>query len=356
MIKQHIAGESEPDQANTPEPKSIHRAHKSTKNVGRLSEAAREWISIYGNESIITKSDTCSSTELEPISRKDEIRILEKEVRKSRFGRSFVLNYTTSPMGGTRIACSVRNGGGIYGSSRILNSYTLAYIHRGSGKYQNEHGYKQDIRSGDCILVYPGLKHWYGPDPGTKWDEIFIDFGGTAFDLMSDSGFFAEFPPVFQLTPIEFWSEKIRLAIGERNNGDEDKMYRELLRIQNLLVDIKSAFSGKVDEDTVWSEFAKKAVNDNSSVQEAARCMGMRYSSFRKKFRKVVGMSPGKYKCSLKMERACYLLGGSTNKIMEISDELGYCDQYQFSRQFKNIIGCSPSEYRRRLHGVFIGG
>lgn len=308
----------------------------------------REWLELYGRESVIMarrKRDDPS----EIISKRDEIRLLEAEAELTQFGSLFVLNYTTSPMGGIRIACSVKNGGGIYGDSRILSSFTLAFILDGSGTYKDQNGFTRTLNSGDCIFIHPGLRHWYGPEPGTRWNELFIDFGGSAFDLMLETGFFKDFPPVFRLDPVDYWAEKIRVAAGERNYGEPNKMFRELLRIQHLMVDIRSFLFRSVENEDLWLEHAKNALTPDTTVHEVASLFNMRYASFRKKFRKLAGIPPGKYLTAVKMDEACNLLTESRIKIQDIAEILDYCDQYQFSRQFKKTIGCSPSEYRARL-------
>ena len=46
------------------------------------------------------------------------------------------------------------------------------------------------------------------------------------------------------------------------------------------------------------------------------------------------------------MQRAQELIrcGVPTNR--EIADRLGFCDEYHFSRRFKQVVGLSPKEFR----------
>jgi len=56
---------------------------------------------------------------------------------------------------------------------------------------------------------------------------------------------------------------------------------------------------------------------------------------------------------SLRIADAQILLQENKLTIAEISDQIGYTEQGNFSRQFKQIVGCSPSAYRKekeRLH------
>lgn len=48
----------------------------------------------------------------------------------------------------------------------------------------------------------------------------------------------------------------------------------------------------------------------------------------------------------IRMQRACSLLRGSSIPIAQVSEKVGYQNVEHFTRQFKKIYGCTPSEYR----------
>ncbi|WP_168120641.1 response regulator [Paenibacillus sp. HB172176] len=50
----------------------------------------------------------------------------------------------------------------------------------------------------------------------------------------------------------------------------------------------------------------------------------------------------------LRMERVCELLGDPTKKIYEIAELAGYKNMIHFNRQFKQLMGMSPGEYRKK--------
>ena len=37
--------------------------------------------------------------------------------------------------------------------------------------------------------------------------------------------------------------------------------------------------------------------------------------------------------------------------IKQIADELGFCDVFHFSKAFKQVVGLTPSDFRRRVRG-----
>ena len=261
----------------------------------------------------------------------------------------FVQNMTVSPIGGIRIACFVKNGAGVLTSRRVLPHFTLVYVIAGKGNYRDENGVRSEVHPGDAIIVMPGVEHWYGPPAGQTWDELYLVFEGPVFDLWRERGCIDVEQPVIPLSQTEYWLDRIKRAIGESNEGDPVKMMAEAMRMQELLSDIQNASRTNIETELLWFEAAKLALMREQNVQSAASSLDMAYEVFRKKFRKMAGIPPGKYRTGLIMERACEILAGSSTPLKHVAVELGFCDEYHFSKQFSKTIGWSPSEYRARI-------
>lgn len=63
-------------------------------------------------------------------------------------------------------------------------------------------------------------------------------------------------------------------------------------------------------------------------------------------FQKHTQHAPMDFFINLKMTRACSLLRSTDLHIYEIAQQLGYSDQYYFSRIFKKTVGISPKQYK----------
>ena len=74
--------------------------------------------------------------------------------------------------------------------------------------------------------------------------------------------------------------------------------------------------------------------------------LGRSKSYVNKIFLKYTKQTPISFFTQIKMKHACSLLRASTLHIREIAQQLGYADQFYFSRTFKKIIGVPPKEYR----------
>lgn len=93
-------------------------------------------------------------------------------------------------------------------------------------------------------------------------------------------------------------------------------------------------------------KFFDSNITGNPSVFEMAEHMAMSESSFAHKCRKLLGVSPAKAFSDFKMKHAVVMLKDPRLMIKEISDYLGFDNQYHFSRSFKIFSGLSPASFR----------
>lgn len=83
------------------------------------------------------------------------------------------------------------------------------------------------------------------------------------------------------------------------------------------------------------------------SVEQIANRLSVDPAYFSRIFTEKVGISPKKYILLKRMERAKELLIATDAGIFEISNSVGYEDQFYFCRIFKKTTGSSPTEYRK---------
>ncbi|HEY3761095.1 MAG TPA: AraC family transcriptional regulator [Verrucomicrobiae bacterium] len=65
-------------------------------------------------------------------------------------------------------------------------------------------------------------------------------------------------------------------------------------------------------------------------------------------FKRQIGRPPIDFFIRLRMDHARELLDSTTSSVKEIAAEVGYHDQFYFSRVFKSVHRVAPTEYRRR--------
>jgi transcriptional regulator GlxA family with amidase domain len=85
------------------------------------------------------------------------------------------------------------------------------------------------------------------------------------------------------------------------------------------------------------------------SIDGFAQGVGISRSHFDREFTAQVGQPPRQFLIHCKIIEARRYLESSSLRVGEIAEALGYKDIYFFSRQFKQLVGQSPANYRRAL-------
>jgi AraC-like DNA-binding protein len=147
-------------------------------------------------------------------------------------------------------------------------------------------------------------------------------------------------------------------VFAPEGGGEETAAWRALGRLLEVVTELRAAAaateaSGRRDD---WLERSRRTLGQRragrwATPQEAAREAGLSYENFRKRFAAATGEAPGHYQKRRRLEAACAAIYAGERTLKDIADELGFCDVFHFSKAFKQVIGASPSEYRRRVRG-----
>jgi len=82
-------------------------------------------------------------------------------------------------------------------------------------------------------------------------------------------------------------------------------------------------------------------------LKEVARAMRLSPYYLARLFKRVEGMSVGRYIREVRIARAKELLESTDLPVIDVALEVGYSDPAQFSKLFKKKTGFSPSQYRK---------
>lgn len=115
--------------------------------------------------------------------------------------------------------------------------------------------------------------------------------------------------------------------------------------IQKLCLSMYSdAFDPRIEAARLHMD---KNPMDSRSLSALAAEFGLGQDYFTRLFHKQLGTSPKAYRLKSRMNYARYLLG-IRNDVKSVAYELGYSDQFVFSRLFKKVHGFSPSSLKRQ--------
>jgi AraC-like DNA-binding protein len=97
-----------------------------------------------------------------------------------------------------------------------------------------------------------------------------------------------------------------------------------------------------------WAQRLPTAVHPDTS--EMARQLQLSRDYMNRLCRATFGISAERWLIRRRIRSAAQRLAESTLNVSQIAEEYGYTSLYFFSRQFRQVMGCSPVEWRR--HGV----
>lgn len=216
-------------------------------------------------------------------------------------------------------------------------------------------GVDYKLGTGDCFLFRMSSIVDAKQDPTRPLVVAWINFDFIMPDGNPVEPGVSMLPVYRRFSDIRFISslfDRCRSACAEEGKDSENALHW----LRSLIMEVgredrRSAKLGGVESWSKEIDLLSSEVRSNPgncpTVEEMAHRAGLSEDHFIRVFRKERGVTPGEFVLRARIEAAISLLLFTSLPISEIADELGYCDVFYFSKQFKRRIGCSPSHYRR---------
>jgi AraC family transcriptional regulator len=94
-------------------------------------------------------------------------------------------------------------------------------------------------------------------------------------------------------------------------------------------------------------EYIEEHLNDSPTLEQLATVARLSPYHFARQFRAATGLPPHQYLIMRRVDRAQQLLGAETGvSLAEVAAHVGFSDQSQFSRHFKRLVGVTPGRFR----------
>ncbi|QIB64856.1 GlxA family transcriptional regulator [Kineobactrum salinum] len=92
--------------------------------------------------------------------------------------------------------------------------------------------------------------------------------------------------------------------------------------------------------------------DEPSPVAGVVAYSGLNERTFKRRFRLATGLTPIDYVLNLRLEEARHLLETSAAPVEAVAEMVGYQDAGFFRRKFRQRLGLTPAEYRRKFAGL----
>jgi len=90
-------------------------------------------------------------------------------------------------------------------------------------------------------------------------------------------------------------------------------------------------------------------VEEDLSLEEMARAVGLSTAHFSQVFRNTTGQTPHQFLLRHRIWRAKEMLRSAEMRVLDVAIACGFTTQQHFARVFHQMCGASPTEYRYGL-------
>jgi AraC-like DNA-binding protein len=230
--------------------------------------------------------------------------------------------------------------------------YSIEYVARGSGELKLKRR-AHSLQAGRVFSYGPGVPHDITSDPENPLVKYFVDFAGRgAPRLLRSCGLPAG--SVTQVFPASIlaslFDELIQNGLSVRRGNKE--LCANLLECLAL----KIAGANAPPEETETLAFAtyqqcRQHIDQHflrlETLEQIASERHVNKAYLCRLFRRYDHQSPYRYLLRLKMNHAAERLQQPGVLVKQAAEEIGFVDQFHFSRVFRSVLGVSPSAFRR---------
>lgn len=229
------------------------------------------------------------------------------------------------------------------------------YCARGSGWCELA-GRRHEVTKDQLLVIPPFLPHVYGAGKKDPWTIHWFHAVGSNISFYLEKLEVTPQHPVVRLGgDVQLFSLFEDVLEGLEHGSTLTHLTyaaHSLAHLMGLILRHKDEFwRGETDvkERIARSiEFMKQHLREPLRIATLAAVVNLSRSHYTTLFRRVTGYAPLMYLNHLRMQRAVQLLNSSNLSIKAISEQLGFSEQFYFSRAFSKLHGHSPSEHRRR--------
>ena len=227
----------------------------------------------------------------------------------------------------------------------IKNHYIFVLVNKGKAVMLPH----KKIRFGehDLLIMFPDEKIHYRALEA--WSISWLGLYGEAVsDFMDLLGATPQKP----IIKISLYNE-LKAVMDNIYDASKDTSLSSKLSIIGLTYEFFAILlkNARLDRKTDLISASLKIIDynfcSNVSIEKIAESLHVDSAYFSRKFTEKMQLSPKEYILNKRIERAKELLCTTDANIFEISNSVGYEDQFYFCRIFKKYTSLSPSEYRK---------
>lgn len=248
--------------------------------------------------------------------------------------------------------------------ARTLQHHELLFVCNGTGRF-NIKDRRYTIKKNMLLYISPGHPYSIQLDTTSPADLLTVHFSYATvhfnegkWDIAAETRAFSQkfareleepylIEEQFQKL-VDCWNQKLPgyefmartmlqqlIIVIMQNLNKHPKNFANSMKIEQIIQHMHQNIQGKI------------------TIPELSDMVQMTPAYMSRTFKEITGYTIIEYFNKLKVDKAKTLLIEGDKKIKEVSQELGFVDEFYFSRMFKKIEGITPSQfYSRIVHGI----
>jgi len=234
---------------------------------------------------------------------------------------------------------------------REFATLNFSFILSGAGEYHFD-GRVQPVIAPCVITQWPGEPVRYGPSE--TWEEWFLIYDPACVPELKRLGFARRERPLWHMRDDVQAREALeemdglRQHVQQRGAADRIDRLAENLLLASLLA---QAHPAQDPRDRAIRRLRRQVEEEylvDHDFAALARSAGFSPATFRRRWSRLVGVSPRRFVQEMRLRKACRMLVESELSVGEIAAGLRFRDPLYFSRLFSRTVGISATEYRSR--------
>ncbi|PCJ62644.1 MAG: hypothetical protein COA79_03765 [Planctomycetota bacterium] len=200
------------------------------------------------------------------------------------------------------------------------------------------------------VWIFPScpgpLIKYHTSDNYSSWNHSYVAICGPQLNEWMALGLFPQRPQ--KIKNIKEICERFDRMLNFFVDSSKWRIQRAINELEGILYLLAEERDTQVQAPK-WLSDLLNMIDENNhlDIDELAEEASMGVSTLRRKFKLATGVALNNYIIEQRIGRAQKDLLENNETIASIAEGLGYSDLYFFSRQFKQIVGIPPAEYRK---------
>lgn len=245
-----------------------------------------------------------------------------------------------------------------YRGNNVRDNYVIHFIQEGQGTFSSANHPAVTLKRGDVFILPKGVPCFYQADGEKPWKYFWIGLSGTKIKTMLSGSQLATKRYLRQVQDSEFYKHLLQLYQALKQPSSLPNDIRVEALTYQMFYDLVTEYPAKEQQlnnkATNQLQLAEYYLKENyqnvtCNIEDLSHHLNISRSYLYTLFKNHLSISPQKYLTQLRMENASQLLRTTNESVQAISRQVGYKDEFTFSKAFKRYSGFSPKIYRQKV-------